>query len=70
MTSSLNETELNLLRDGYREYRISNEALSLLADSGGDLIIQRVLDGGAFRMTDTRDVPWTDGMTIRDVPDD
>lgn len=70
MTSFLNETELNLLRDGYREYRISAHALRLLAESGSDLIIQRVLDGGAFRITDTAGVDWLDELSIRDVPDE
>lgn len=65
--SSLSETELNLLRDGYREYRISNYGLRLLAESGGELVIQRVRDRGAFRITDTEDVEWLDEMSIQDV---
>lgn len=57
-------TVRNLKQRGYKRYTLSNAALRLVAESGGDLIISKGLSSAPFMIQDTEDADWIDGLTI------
>lgn len=59
-------TTKRLKETGYREYRISYEALKAMVIAGSDLIIRRRAYG-PFQITDTNDADWIKGLHIEDV---